>query len=153
MVYVYEFELFESEQHYLVYPFDLPGGTQGESIQDAAAMAADWLKLELEHRAMHGIDFPKATFGNLLQHGGERLLVAVEAGRETIPRVTQADAARRLGVTPGRVSQMVAANKLESFECDGRTWITLQSVEARLAEKPHPGRPRKVADKAAVVAG
>ena len=155
MLCVYEFEVFKDEGFYLAFPFDMGGGTQGRDMEEVSKMAADWLKLEMEHRAMHDEPFPKATFGNKLQHGGERLVVAVEAGKETVPRVTQADAARRLGVTPGRVSQMVANLQLESFEYDGRTWITLYSVEARLAERPKAGRPRKAKsdDDSAVAAG
>ncbi len=71
--------------------------------------------------------------------------MAVNAGKETIRRVTAAEAARRLGVTRGRVSQMVDAGLLETFELDGRTWVTESSVNARLEESPKPGRPRKAA--------
>ena len=41
-----------------------------------------------------------------------------------------------LGVTKGRVSQMVKANQLEAFRDGGTVWVTLDSIEARLAEKP-----------------
>ena len=71
--------------------------------------------------------------------------VAVDAGKETVSRMTAAAAARELGVTPGRVSQMVKAGLLESFEMDGRTWLSRGSVEARKEEAPKAGRPRKAA--------
>ena len=121
----------------------MEGGTQGKNMAEAAEMAADWLQTEMEHRAMHDLPFPAPTFGNELQHGGERLVVAVNAGKDTVPRMTAAVAARELGVTPGRVSQMVKAGLLESFEDEGRTWISRGSVEARKAEAPKAGRPKK----------
>ena len=51
--------------------------------------------------------------------------------------------ARMLGVTPGRVTQMVSAEQLQPFRRGGRTLITLDSVEARIAAAPKSGRPRK----------
>lgn len=145
MLHVYEFEVFEDEGLFLAFPFDMDGGTQGRDMAEVAEMAADWLQTEMEHRAMHGLPFPAPTFGNALEHGGERLVVAVNAGKDTVARMTAAAAARELGVTPSRVSQMVKAGLLESFEDDGRTWISRGSVEARKAEAPKSGRPKKEA--------
>lgn len=145
MLHVYEFEVFKDGDVYLAFPFDMSGGTQGRTIKEASEMAADWLQTEMEHRAMHDLPFPEASFGNELQHGGERLLVAVNAGKDSVPRITAAEAARRLGVTRGRVSQMIDAGQLETFEMDGRRWVTEYSVDARLADAPKPGRPKKTA--------
>lgn len=145
MLHVYEFEVFESEGLLLAFPYDMEGGTQGEDFKDICEMAADWLQSEMEHRAMHELDIPEATFGNTPKHGGQNIIVAVSAGVDTVQKVLPSEAARMLGVTPGRVTQMVAANQLEAFEDAGRTWVTVASVEARLAEQPKAGRPRKLA--------
>lgn len=51
MFYVYEFEVFEDEGWFLACPFDFLGGTQGETFAEACEMAADWLRVECEHRA------------------------------------------------------------------------------------------------------
>lgn len=143
MLHVYEFEVFEDEGWLLAFPYDMDGGAQGTDLADVCEMAADWLKAEMEHRAMYGLSFPEATFGNEPREGGRTIIVAVEAGKETVPRMTAAAAARELGVTPGRVSQMVKAGQLETFDMDGRTWLTRGSVEARKEEAPKAGRPRK----------
>lgn len=145
MLHVYEFEVFEGESGMLVaFPYDLPGGTQGEDFKDVCESAADWLQADMEHRAMHGLDFPEATFGNEPEHpGGKTIVVAVNADKGTIRRMTAAEAARRLGLTRGRVSQMVSANLLETFELDGRIWVTEDSVNARLAETQKSGQARK----------
>ncbi|WP_172135431.1 DNA-binding protein [Adlercreutzia sp. ZJ473] len=143
MLHVYEFEVFEGERLLIAAPYDMEGGTQGADFKEVCEMAADWLQIEMEHRAMHGLPFPEATFDNEPRHGGRNIVVAVNAGKETVMRVTAAEAARRLRVTRGRVSQMITAGLLETFELDGRTWVTEHSVEARLADQPRPGRPRK----------
>lgn len=143
MFYVYEFEVFEDEGWFLAFPFDFLGGTQGKTFGEACEMAADWLRVECEHRAMHEEAFPAATFGNDPQHGGKVVVIGVEAGRDTVRKVTASEAARRLGVSPGRVTQMIAANQLEAFREGKRTWVTIDSIEARLSESHPVGRPRK----------
>ena len=143
MFHVYEFEVFEDEGWFLAFPFDFVGGTQGETYAEACEMAADWLRVECEHRAMHEEGFPRATFGNEPRHGGTVIVVGVEASRDTVRKVTASEAARRLGVSPGRVTQMIAADQLEAFREGKRTWVTLDSIEARLAEEHPAGRPRK----------
>ena len=94
MFHVYEFEVFEDEGWFLALPFDFLGGTQGESYAEACEMAADWLRVECEHRAMHGEGFPPATFGNEPTHGGTVVVVGVEASRDTVRKVTASEAAR-----------------------------------------------------------
>ena len=146
MLHVYEFEVFEDEGWLLAFPYDMEGGTQGASLKEVCEMAASWLKTELEHRAMRDLPYPEATFGNEPRHeGGKTVLIAVDAGKDTVPRMTAAAAARELGVTPGRVSQMVAKGLLETFEFEGRRWVSRYSVEARKAEQPRAGRPRNAA--------
>lgn len=146
MMHVYEFEIFPSEKSSMlvVLPFDLAGGTQGKDFAEACEMAADWLQTEMEHRAMHDLPFPEATFGNEPKHpGGQVVIMAVNAGTDTVKKMSASDAARKLGVTPGRVTQMVKANKLEGFKEGHKMWITEDSVNARLAEAPKAGRPKK----------
>ena len=81
MLHVYEFEVFKGQDGWLLaFPFDFDGGTQGADLAEVSAMAADWLKLEIEFRLMDGRDIPEATFGHEPTHeDGRILLVAVEA--------------------------------------------------------------------------
>ena len=145
MVYLYEFEIFEEEGWHLVLPFDMDGGTQGTSFDDACEMAADWLRIKCEDALMYGKELPHPTFGNEPRHGGRVVLLGIDASLDTIRKVTASEAARRLGVTPGRVTQMIAAGLLEAFREGRRTWVTLDSVEQRLAEERKAGRPKKEA--------
>ena len=143
MLHVYEFELFEDDGMYLAFPFDMEGGTQGETVEEACRMAADWLQTEMEYRDMNGESFPEATFGNKPTHGGQALVIAVNAGKDTVDKVSASDAARMLGVSPGRVSQMIANDQLQAFKDGHKTWVTVDSINARLEESPKAGRPRK----------
>lgn len=143
MLHVYQFEIFEDEGVYLAFPFDLEGGTQGDTFEEAVRMAYDWLKTEMEHREMHGLPTPKASFRNIPQNGGTIVTLGVEAGKDTVERVTSAKAATMLNVSKGRVSQLANSNKLESFKDGGTTYITLASIKQRLKKHPQSGRPKQ----------
>ncbi|MCL2807010.1 MAG: helix-turn-helix domain-containing protein [Coriobacteriia bacterium] len=148
MLYVYEFEVFESEGSLLAFPFDFGGGTQGDTEKEIAEMAADWLRVDIEHRLIHGIALPEATFGNKPKHGGRILLVAIEVSLDTIDAVAAHEAADMLGVSRGRITQMVSSGVLEGFRKGRDAYVTVDSIEARLADTPTAGRPRKELAKA-----
>ena len=145
MTHVYEFEMFKDEEGwFLALPFDMEGGTQGGDFKEACAMAADRLRTEMEHRDMHGIPFPEATFGNEPREGGTVVVAAVDAGKETVPRMTASAAAKVLGVTRGaRFADAVRLREARVVRVRGQKWVSRYSVEARLAEKPRAGRPKK----------
>lgn len=146
MLGVYEFELFEEDGSVCAFPFDLEGGTCGRDWKEAAEMAADWLKGELEHALMAGRTPPEATFGHLPEHEGGRVaIVAVEADLRDVKAVSGARAADMLGVSRPRVSQMVASGLLEGWREGRDLRVTLDSIEERLAEAPKAGRPRREA--------
>lgn len=142
MVHAYEFELIEKEGGFLVIPRDFEGATSGETLREAYEMAADWLKLTIEHCAIHGLPLPEPTFGNDPANGGKVVIIAVDAGLHTVPRMTAAEAARALGVSPSRVSHMIRDGKLESFKHGHNTWVSRYHVEAILSSPRRPGRPK-----------
>ena len=144
MKHVYEFEVFLDEGRYTVWPFDFEcGGTSGATFREACEMAVDWLKTVVEDYAMHDEATPEPTFDNEPRYGGRIITVAIDAGLETIPRMTAAEAARALGVSPSRVSHMIRDGLLESFKYGHNTWVTGYSVEARLRVRPRAGRPKR----------
>ena len=146
-MYVYEMEFFPiASGGFVVYPCDeaLGGATSGDDFADAVEYAADWLRMTLEGYLMRGDSVPKAEFGHIPQQPGGRIVVlAVEASLDLIPAVTAAEAARMLGVSTARVAQMCSARRLESWKEGSRRMVTLDSINARLAECPQAGRPRK----------
>ena len=137
MLYLHEFELVAGEGGLVsAIPFDFPGATMGADYAEAAEMAADWLKTEVEYRLMNGEPIPDSTLGNEPREGGRVLLVAVDASLEGIEAVNSKQAAGLLGVTPARVSQMVRAGRLVSFRQGRDVMVTMDSIKARLAESP-----------------
>ena len=78
MVAACEFEFFEDKGWVLAFPFGLEGGTQGRDTADAARMAVDWLKGEVEHSLMCGTPLLSPTFGNVPMHGGTVSIVSIE---------------------------------------------------------------------------
>lgn len=138
-----EFELFEDEDMVLALPFELEGGTEGYDFQDAAAMAADWLRAEAEHWLMSGTEPPKLGLSHASRHGGQVVIIGVSVSLEAIDTVTASEAAEILGVSRPRITQMIKAGRLEGYTKGHATFVTRASVEARLVERQRPGRPRR----------
>ena len=144
MQYTYEFEFVSGDKNIVVLPFDFDGATQGDGLKDAAEAAADWLKNEIECRLMLGEDIPEPTFGSYPAHDhGRIVIVSVMAGLETVDVVSATEAARRLGVSNARISQMLKSNLLMGYRKGRDTLVSIQSISARLADSPKPGRPHK----------
>lgn len=138
MLYVYEFKIEKTEGALLALPYDFDGGTQGKDERELAELAADWLRVEIEQRLIQEEPIPKATFG----HGDARsLIVAVEVSLDTINAVPAYEAAELLGVSRGRVSQMVSAGLLSGFRKGRDAFVTKDSIQARKANTPKAGRP------------
>lgn len=142
---IYEFEIVESEGGFVAAPYDLDGATQADTWDELMSMVADWLKVALEDYDIHGKGLPQPTYGNKPRFGGTNMVFAVQAGRETVERVTAGEAARLLNVSPSRVSQMVSAGTLDGWREGRNSYVTLDSVTQRLREGAHAGRPRALA--------
>ncbi len=146
MFYMCEFELFPEGDMVAAYPVGLEGATCGTDFRDAAEMAADWLKGDADMRLMLGHELPDLPIGAEPTHdGGRMLLVGVDASLDNIDAVTATEAADALGVSRGRVTQMINAGKLFGFRKGRNTYVTRASLAARKAESPRAGRPKKAA--------
>lgn len=145
MFYLCEFELYEEEGMVTASPFGLEGGTCGSDFRDAAEMAADWLKGDADMRLMLGRDLPELPIGNEPSHGGQLLLVGVDASLDNIDALPAHEAAELLGVSRARVSQMMKSQQLFGFRKGRDAFVTRDSLRARMAEKPKSGRPKKKA--------
>lgn len=144
MVYVWEFEFFESNGCIDAFPFPpFGGGTFGDDLVDAVESAVDWLGCMVEDHLMNGTELPEMEFGHAPERGGMVIAVAVERTLENIPSVTASEAARMLGVSTARVAQLVKRGLLDSWKVGGSRMVSLASVNARLEYGPKPGRPRE----------
>ncbi len=128
----------------------MAGGTEGGTLEEAVAMAADWLRMAALDALLHGHELEGADrgLGNEPQEGGRMVAVAVEADVSDAPAMSAAQAARALGVSTARVAQMCAAGQLASWKVGATRMVACESVEERLAESPRAGRPRRETAKA-----
>ncbi len=132
-----EFELFDDEGLVLAFPFDLEGGTQGRSFEDAAKMALDWLKGTAEDCLIRGVELPKPSIGNEPKHGGKVILIGTEVSLDSIPTISASEAAKALGVSRPRVTQMIASGSLLGWRDGRNTRVTTESVNARLKHRDY----------------
>ena len=130
-VFVREFEVFVDEGIFVALPCDMEGGTQGTSFNDAVYMAADWLRDAALASLAKGKALPGGALGHVPQYGGRVIAVAVLAGRDDIPAMTAADAARVLNVSTARVAQLCKAGKLDSWRVGATRMVSKESVEMR----------------------
>ncbi len=77
-VYIREFEFYESEGCTLARPCDMEGGTFGESLEDAARSAADWLYETVADDLAHGRTPKGGALGHEPQHGERVVAVIVD---------------------------------------------------------------------------
>ena len=142
MVYVWEFEFFDSDGMVDAVPCGSlgGGGTFGSDLSDAVESAADFLACMVDDHLMGGVDLPEPDFGHQPQHGGKIIAVAVSRELGDIPAVT----ARMLGVSTARVSQLINAGLLDSWKDGTKRMVSKASIEARLADAPKAGRPKEV---------
>lgn len=131
MLYLYEIEIFKDDDYYIAVPFDFEGATEGFSKQECLEMAADLLTSEIQHRLMHRDNLPAPTIDNSPQYEGKIYSLAIDTGIGAIPRMLKSEAARTLGISQGRVTQLVKSGKLETFSYQGREYVTKASVDAR----------------------
>lgn len=145
MLYLREFEITEPDANGLcaALPFGLPGATQGEGFDEAMEMAADWLYHTVQYALIDGDDIPEPRFGNEPENGGKVVTVAVDVDLSRADAVTAADAARILGVSTARIAQMCDKGQLTSWKDGAKRMVLRDSVNARLADTPKAGRPRK----------
>ena len=143
MTCIYEFEFFEEDGAVVALPFDMDGGTMGENLNSAVAMASDWLREMGNYALIDGTALPTPTFGNVPQHGGTVIAVSAVCSLDAIPAVTASEAANMLGVTRQRVSQMCRSGLLTCWHRGSRLMVSIDSIDARKREAPKAGRPKK----------
>lgn len=136
----------EEEGGYSVEVPDLPGClTCGDDYADAAFMAADAAKTYVAALLADGKRPPAPTRRDV-PDGSEGVHVFFEVDGSYIvdgPVVSAAEAARELGVSPGRVTHMMGSGLLDGYRSGRRTWVTEESIARRKADPRPAGRPRK----------
>ena len=137
----------DEEGGYVVAFPDLPGCvSEGDTFTEAVTQAADAAQTYVASLLAHGDSVPRPTKVDCPE-GAESVLIFFEATPDYLVTgevVSAAEAARRLGLSPGRITHMLDAGILEGYREGRRTWITVESIEARQAVPVAAGRPKKV---------
>ena len=122
---------------------DLPGiCTYGRDFEEAVYMAADALELLIATTTMDGDALPRPTFGH---SADDSSVIAISVNErpyaDVIEFVSTAKAGRLLGITPGRVRQLIQTGHLKAKK-DGRDHQVLLSSVEEYRKKPRKvGRP------------
>ncbi len=144
--FIYQAILTPDEDGYSVEVPNLPGCfTYGDTYEDAVYMAADAMKTYVASLLMDGKQPPRYTKYDC-PNGSECVNVFFETEQDYVidgETVSAAQAARDLGVSKGRITQMLDAGLLEGYRDGRQTYISVNSIAARKKEAPKAGRPRK----------
>lgn len=144
MIVINEFEFFRIKGAMHAVPFGRKADLVGSSFENAVEKAAAWLYEEVKNEAIAGKKSKNSKYGNVpLHEGGRVIAIAVDFDLSQLDAVTAADAARMLGVSAARVAQMCSGGQLVSWKDGSKRMILRESIDARLADKPKAGRPRK----------
>ena len=141
MTYTYEADIERVDGDWLVtFPqFDGTFGG-GKTVRKACENAAEALRLRIASMVDGGDPLPRPRFGN-----PPKAVFSVDVDEsyiEATKTVSATEAAEMLGVSKGRVSTLVKEGKLDTVLVDGRSRVTIASVNARLANPPAPHRPK-----------
>lgn len=136
----------EEEGGYSIEFPDLPGCFScGDSFDEAVAMGADAAKTYIAALLSRGESVPESHRRPVLS-GADDVMVFFEADPSYIVEgevVSAAEASRMLQVSPGRITHMFNSGILKGYREGRRTWITVESIEARKLAPVTAGRPRK----------
>lgn len=144
--FVYEATLEKEEdgKYYVCFP-EFDESTTGEDIPDAVNMAGELLELTIADYLDDGRRLPEPRFrGN--EDGLLRIGISVVVDDELRKRVkciTQTEAAQELGVSLGRVSNMLSGGILQAVPFGNARLVTIASVNERKASPRGTGRPKK----------
>lgn len=144
--YIYEVELRPDEGGgYCVRVPDLPGCiSEGDTIEEAVSMGADALKTFVASLIKHGDVIPSPVFGHETPEGGMVVAIYFETDASyIIDAVSPSEAAEMMGLSRGRISQMIKTGQLSAHRVDKNVWVDKASIAERIASSPRSGRPRK----------
>jgi len=117
----------------------------GTSLEEAIKAAAETLKLVLAEYLDTGLQIPKPTF-RLSSDDAMRVAIAVEVTQEFIEQskcVSTSEAASMLGLSKGRITNMINSGVLQAVPYGKDRLVTLASINDRINNPRGAGRPRK----------
>lgn len=130
MDYTYEADIEREDGDWLISFPAFPGAFGGgRTMRKACRDASEALRMAIAQSISEGKKLPRATFNT-----PPKAVFTVQVDGSYIDEtgsVTATEAARMLGVSKGRVSQLVKAGQLDTVLVGGRSRVTLASIDAR----------------------
>lgn len=143
VLYTYGADLIEEDDGYSVVVPAFPGtAASGDTMKEACENAAGCLQLVIAEYVAGKRTLPEASFD-----AKPDIVLCVEVTDRLIEEsdyMTVTEAADELGVSPGRVSQLITKGQLDSFQRPGgQRMVSVASVAERKANPPAANRPKK----------
>lgn len=117
----------------------------GDTIAEAAEQAVDAASTYVAVLVRDGLAVLEPEFIEPAD-GGLSMMVAFSTDEGYIVEgetVSAAGAARGLSVSPGRITHMLDSGILTGYRKGRRTYVTVESIAARLTDTPRSGRPKR----------
>ncbi|MCL2529032.1 MAG: type II toxin-antitoxin system HicB family antitoxin [Coriobacteriia bacterium] len=147
-MYIYEATITKEDGYYYAEFADIGAAyADGATFEEAVKAAAETLKLVLAEHLDTGLQLPRPTF-QLSSDVAMRVAIAVDVTQEFIEQskcVPASEAARMLGLSKGRISNMINSGVLQAVPYGNDRLVTLASINDRLKNPRGAGRPRKEA--------
>jgi excisionase family DNA binding protein len=127
---------------------DLPGCfTWGDTVEEVLRKAPDALETHVGSLLADGDEVPPAAFDHTVGEGDVLAVVSFEATTASVdaPSVMASTAAERLGVSKGRISQLIKDGRLDGSRNGREVMVTVASIERIERNRRKAGRPRKLA--------
>ncbi len=148
MRFIYEILIiFDSDTYQMKVP-DLPGCfAWADTVEGVLSKAPDALETHVGSYLAEGKRAPSATFGHVAGDGEILALVSFDASAASVgaPHLAAKYAAERLGISKGRVSQLLKDGRLEGYRHGRNVMVSEASIERFASERRSAGRPRKSA--------
>lgn len=140
-MYTYEATITEQDGGWFVSFPDLPGAYSfGRTVREACEGAAESLRLTIAEHIDTGLPLPESSI-----EAKPEAVFCVEVGDAFVAEskcMTVSEAAHELGVSVGRVSQLLSNGQLEVYQNGGTRMVTIASVLERKLNPPAPHRPK-----------
>lgn len=139
MEYIFEAKIMPVEDEWYCEVEQIDGAFAGGfTIQQACLDCTEALKLSLADYISEGEAIPKPSYSE-----NPQLIISVDINESYIKRskcVTPSEAAEYLGVSRGRISQLIKKNLLDYYVIDGKAMPTIKSLTERKKNPPVPHR-------------
>jgi excisionase family DNA binding protein len=118
---------------------------RGDSLEDVLKSAPDALETHIGTYLADGKDVPPSTFGHKADKDQILAVISFEVAAASVGahHIAARYVAERLGISRGRISQLLKEGRLEGYRNGREVMVSEASVKRFIANKRGVGRPPK----------